>query len=53
VLHCHSPYATALACLKDPTIVPIDNNTARFYGRTAYDLAFGGIAARRRGISTT
>jgi ribulose-5-phosphate 4-epimerase/fuculose-1-phosphate aldolase len=44
VLHCHSPYATALACLKDPTIVPIDNNTARFYGRTAYDLAFGGIA---------
>ncbi|MEP1768767.1 MAG: class II aldolase/adducin family protein [Sulfitobacter sp.] len=44
VLHCHSPYATALACLKDPSIVPIDNNTARFYGRTAYDLSFGGIA---------
>ncbi len=44
VLHCHSPYATALACLKDPTLVPIDNNTARFYGRTAYDLSFGGIA---------
>lgn len=44
VLHCHSPYATALACLKDPTVVPIDNNTARFYGRTAYDLSFGGIA---------
>ncbi|MCD9149215.1 class II aldolase/adducin family protein [Pseudophaeobacter flagellatus] len=44
ILHCHSPYATALSCLADPTIVPIDNNTARFYGRTAYDLAFGGIA---------
>lgn len=44
ILHCHSPYATALACLKDPTVVPIDNNTARFYGRTAYDLDFGGIA---------
>ncbi|WP_226550643.1 class II aldolase/adducin family protein [Celeribacter naphthalenivorans] len=44
LLHCHSPYATALACLKDPTVVPIDNNTARFYGRTAYDLDFGGIA---------
>ena len=43
-LHAHSPYATALACLKDPTMVPIDNNTARFYGRTAYDLSFGGIA---------
>ncbi len=44
ILHIHSPYATALACLKDPTVVPIDNNTARFYGRTAYDLSFGGIA---------
>ena len=44
VLHAHSPYATALACLKDPTLVPIDNNTARFHGRTAYDLSFGGIA---------
>ncbi|PRZ43297.1 class II aldolase/adducin family protein [Tritonibacter scottomollicae] len=44
ILHAHSPYATALACLKDPTLVPIDNNTARFHGRTAYDLDFGGIA---------
>jgi ribulose-5-phosphate 4-epimerase/fuculose-1-phosphate aldolase len=44
VLHAHSPYATALACLKDPTMVPLDNNTARFYGRIAYDLHFGGIA---------
>jgi len=44
ILHCHSPYATALSCLADPTMVPIDNNTARFYGRTAYDMDFGGIA---------
>ena len=44
VLHVHSPYATALACLKDPTLWPIDNNTARFFGRVAYDLHFGGIA---------
>lgn len=44
ILHAHSPYATALACLEDPTMVPIDNNTARFYGRTAYDRDFGGIA---------
>lgn len=44
ILHCHSPYATALSCLADPTMVPIDNNTARFYGRTAYDMEFGGIA---------
>ncbi|QPM92375.1 class II aldolase/adducin family protein [Pseudooceanicola algae] len=44
ILHAHSPYATALACLADPAMVPIDNNTARFHGRVAYDLAFGGIA---------
>ena len=44
VLHCHPPYATALCCLKDPTIRPIDQNTARFYNRTAIDLDFGGIA---------
>lgn len=44
ILHCHSPYATALACLKDPTLLPIDNNTARFFGRVGYDLEFGGIS---------
>ncbi|WP_370314159.1 class II aldolase/adducin family protein [Sagittula sp.] len=44
VLHCHAPYATALACLKDPTLLPIDNNTARFFGRVGYDLEFGGIS---------
>ncbi|NDV00211.1 class II aldolase/adducin family protein [Pseudoroseicyclus tamaricis] len=44
ILHCHSPYATALACLKDPRLLPLDNNTARFWGRVGYDLAFGGIS---------
>jgi ribulose-5-phosphate 4-epimerase/fuculose-1-phosphate aldolase len=44
ILHVHSPYATALACLKDPTLLPIDNNTARFFGRIGYDLEFGGIS---------
>lgn len=44
ILHCHSPYATALACLKDPTLLPLDNNTARFFGRIGYDLTFGGIS---------
>lgn len=44
ILHCHSPYATALACLKDPWLLPIDNNTARFFGRVGYDLEFGGIS---------
>ncbi|MBT8408832.1 MAG: class II aldolase/adducin family protein [Alphaproteobacteria bacterium] len=44
-LHLHPPYATALAALKDPTIKPIDQVTARFFGRLAYDLNFGGIAS--------
>ena len=44
LLHCHPPYATALACLKDPTLKPIDQNTARFFGRMGVDLGFGGIA---------
>ena len=44
LLHCHPPYVTALACLKDPSIKPIDQNTARFFGLVGIDLEFGGIA---------
>jgi ribulose-5-phosphate 4-epimerase/fuculose-1-phosphate aldolase len=44
LLHCHPPYSTALATLKDPSMKPIDNNTARFFGSVGVDLAFGGIA---------
>jgi ribulose-5-phosphate 4-epimerase/fuculose-1-phosphate aldolase len=44
VLHAHPPHATALASLRDPTLYPIDQNTARFHGRIAYDLDFGGMA---------
>ncbi|MBX2879224.1 MAG: class II aldolase/adducin family protein, partial [Granulosicoccus sp.] len=33
LLHCHPPYATALSGLKDPSLKPIDQNTARFYNR--------------------
>ncbi len=44
LLHCHPPYATALSCLKDPEIKPIDQNTARFFNRMAIDVDFGGIA---------
>lgn len=44
ILHLHTPYATALASLANPEILPIDQNTARFYKRIAIDLAFGGIA---------
>ncbi len=44
VLHVHPPYATALSCLKDPTLLPIDQNSARFHGRIAQDLHYAGIA---------
>ncbi|MEM9248164.1 MAG: class II aldolase/adducin family protein, partial [Pseudomonadota bacterium] len=44
VLHCHPPYATALAALKAPALPPIDMNTARFFGYLAIDLECGGIA---------
>lgn len=44
VLHVHSTYATALSTLRDPRILPIDNNSARFYTKVAYDMEFGGIA---------
>jgi ribulose-5-phosphate 4-epimerase/fuculose-1-phosphate aldolase len=44
VLHCHPPHATALATLKDPSMPPIDMNTARFFGDLAIDPDCGGIA---------
>jgi len=44
VLHVHPPYTTALACLKDPTMLPIDQTTARFYGMVGIDLDFDGMA---------
>jgi len=44
LLHCHPRYTTALATLKDPAMLPIDQNTARFYGRVAIDLGYGGMA---------
>lgn len=43
VLHCHPIHTTALAMLADPELKPLDNNTARFFKRVAYDCSFGGI----------
>jgi ribulose-5-phosphate 4-epimerase/fuculose-1-phosphate aldolase len=45
VLHLHPPYATAVASLADPAILPIDQNTARFFGKVATDTGYGGIAS--------
>ena len=44
IIHLHPPYATALASLADPEILPIDQNTARFYNRVAMDMEYGGMA---------
>lgn len=43
VMHLHSKYATALACLKNPVMPPIDQNTMRFYKRVAIDDGFDGM----------
>ncbi len=44
IIHLHPPYATAIASLANPEILPIDQNTARFYNRMAFDLDYGGMA---------
>ncbi len=44
LLHCHPPYTTALATLKDPSLKAIDQNTARFHNRLIIDSEFGGMA---------
>lgn len=44
VLHTHMPYATALTSLEDSRLLPIDQNSARFWGRIAHDDAYGGFA---------
>lgn len=43
VMHLHPRYALALACLKDSSMPPIDQNTMRFYGRVAVDDGFDGM----------
>ena len=44
IIHLHPPHATAIVSLANPEILPIDQNTARFYNRLAFDLDFGGMA---------
>ncbi len=43
VMHLHPRYATVLACLADPTLPPIDQNTMRFFNRVAVDAGFDGM----------
>ncbi|MEQ9491067.1 MAG: class II aldolase/adducin family protein [Alphaproteobacteria bacterium] len=48
VLHIHPPYATALSGLKDPTLKPIGQVTARFHDRVSVDLGFEEVATNER-----
>lgn len=43
-LHLHPVYATAISTLADPSIKPIEQNTARYFNRVAVDTDFGGMA---------
>ena len=42
-LHLHPHYATALASLEDSSMLPVDQNTMRFYNRYTVDDGFGGM----------
>jgi ribulose-5-phosphate 4-epimerase/fuculose-1-phosphate aldolase len=44
ILHVHPPHATALSCLADPEIKPVDQTSARFHRRVAIDRDYGGMA---------
>lgn len=43
ILHTHMPYATSLACLDGFELQMLDQSSCRFFGRVAYDRAFGGM----------
>jgi ribulose-5-phosphate 4-epimerase/fuculose-1-phosphate aldolase len=44
ILHLHPPHATALSCLVDREIKPIDQTSARFFRRVAIDPSYRGFA---------
>jgi ribulose-5-phosphate 4-epimerase/fuculose-1-phosphate aldolase len=43
ILHCHPPYATTIASLKDPTLYPIEQNIGRFFNRVSYYMDYDGL----------
>lgn len=44
IIHLHPPYATAISSLQNPEILPIEQNTARYFNRVAVDDGFSGMA---------
>ena len=50
VFHTHMPYATAMAALQDPRLLPISQNALRFHDRVAYEMHYSGaIDSEREG----
>ncbi|MCL7931089.1 class II aldolase/adducin family protein [Halomonas llamarensis] len=43
ILHTHSLYATALACLANPELPPVEQNAMRFYEQVRVDRSFDGM----------
>jgi len=43
-MHLHPHYATALSCLEDMRLLPVDQNSARFFNRLSLDKDYGGFA---------
>ncbi|QHJ00393.1 hypothetical protein GT347_21875 [Xylophilus rhododendri] len=43
-MHLHPVHVTAISCLQRAEIIPIDQNTARYFRRVALDTAYGGMA---------
>lgn len=44
LMHLHPIYTTALSCLKNPTLIPIEQNSARYFNRVSYDSNYSGMA---------
>ena len=44
IMHLHPVYATTLSSLKNPTLLPIEQNSARYFNRVSYDFHYGGMA---------
>jgi len=43
IVHVHSPYATTLASLQDPTLPPLNQTCCRFFERVTIDHGFDGM----------
>jgi len=40
IMHTHTPYATALGCLEDPSLMMVHQNSCRFLDRCAWDTGY-------------